>query len=1475
MFAYAKRSSGSGGKKSSRSKGQSLPGAPKEKEGKKKVRPHSLSTIPKRSPPEKEKEEKAAFAEKVKKSAATEANGAGPSVAAKPSAPMTAVTAPAAAAKAAFPSVQKKRKEPEPAAKEPTLQKKSKDSSTSKERKKSGDLEREKENSGEKKKKKKERKEKSQAAAVGVPPVGSDDTDELEERKPPARRSSDEMEIAEEDESIEIDIGDGGFEEKREKKEKKKKAVSPLVKRLRQEDEQEATTSQPAPPLADPTAPRKEKEKIPSQQPSPKKQKKEAEKEEKSPKSSLIDGAPEVIPVPANLATAGNPAELNTAAGDGDADGGAGGSGSGTPTADKDTSVPSPPAVANDPQGTPTPPMPEPSQVKKAAGRSEVDKTSSKKSEDKDIKGTTEKKLDSATKEQCADFEPVKEVVEEVDDSKKDENEVKSAERKKKTEESLSPSAAAEVPLVEQQRPKEVAAPAVTEPVAMSSPGDVITVGSLDIMISRPTLPAAAKTGSKEAAKGLEAGGSGSGSDALPSSSSDKAPQQGVVAEQSAQASQPPVLPRIKLTMMGHAAQPQPQQAAQQANIAPPTVGHVGKYPVITSGAPPTRDSGSKTGLTMQQAQPQAQAVPRAAQRIPPPSLPQNPSLPPGAIPVAALGMSTANAHPQLTAQLAVQLAAQAAQRAANQNTVKSGQRLDTLPLLVSRPINSRVAVPIPSTAAPAPSAPAAPVSIPAAPAPAAAAGAYPHQQPQQQEPPVYITYASVELERDQVYTRFGVFLFDLRTSQWVHAAVVRMPNDKSLSRDQRKQQALFYKFPDFQPVYLGIPGGPIETIWRDSLQFASWIKKQITSPEDVAALGMRWINNDTISPTLVEFIRSQNYKNRIELSRIEPTAAEIAAAVGVQPRPAGGVVEPSHIRQAVANFNAGSGNLPISPAMLASAIGAAAAPSPFTGDDVDAANVLAQLAAAAPAAAAEQDQMQQIHQEVNWEGLQLRPTAAALAMEVGTDVEIRWLDQDCGMRGAWYSAKIIEKAANPQVAAPYFGFYRIECATLSVDGKHPEREWMPIACPAPWNSSELLVQIRLPDKHGNNNRGTMNNRGRPRRAAAAVANSSFQELAEDPDYAPRDRNRDARNNTSSSVTVFEIGERVEASWMEGWWMGYVSAVSGLKIEKRIIEVTFDDPPFGEGGPAMKIPLKMVRKGHSQENSWYGMLEEGSPAPVAAEKTAAEQQAAIALDKRLNDLSKQLEKVNALERELKKKVQEAILQQAERESEKKEPAQATGGNFQAPRNNNAETQQPTFLQQFTSAGTNFAWATLPRPAAVPSKATAATAASPAAAAASLAPQAPVAGPSAPVAVTTTVDRLIGPAQGLAQQLANGDLNNTLSQSAVPSPAAVSPQQEQPPVAAAQSLPAVLPTIAQQPQPRLGSLHSAELYPNGITNNTTSASGINIGTVAQPLARSPPQNLHPQITPLRVQVETLPRFPPPPPAGGVGWKNLNS
>ena len=73
---------------------------------------------------------------------------------------------------------------------------------------------------------------------------------------------------------------------------------------------------------------------------------------------------------------------------------------------------------------------------------------------------------------------------------------------------------------------------------------------------------------------------------------------------------------------------------------------------------------------------------------------------------------------------------------------------------------------------------------------------------------------------------------------QWVLAAAVRMPNDKALTREERKQHAVFYKYPQYNDVYAWPFGKPAENTWAGTQQlFGIWINKQLTSQEEVAAM--------------------------------------------------------------------------------------------------------------------------------------------------------------------------------------------------------------------------------------------------------------------------------------------------------------------------------------------------------------------------------------------------------------------------------------------------------------------------------------------------------------------------------------------------------------------------------------------------------------------------------------------------------------
>ena len=153
--------------------------------------------------------------------------------------------------------------------------------------------------------------------------------------------------------------------------------------------------------------------------------------------------------------------------------------------------------------------------------------------------------------------------------------------------------------------------------------------------------------------------------------------------------------------------------------------------------------------------------------------------------------------------------------------------------------------------------------------------------------------------------------------------------------------------------------------------------------------------------PALPEKIRTRHYEMAVQqqqqqqqvngagggLERRAGSAVEVnLGAVAAPP----GVITDAALQQAIAAVGA--------PAFMRAMPGpqiappppppAVAAPSPITGADVDPANVLAQLATtAAPAG--------QLQRYSAWENL--RPTAA-MSFEVGTEVEVRWLDADCGM---------------------------------------------------------------------------------------------------------------------------------------------------------------------------------------------------------------------------------------------------------------------------------------------------------------------------------------------------------------------------------------------------------------------------------------------------------------------------------------------
>ena len=206
-----------------------------------------------------------------------------------------------------------------------------------------------------------------------------------------------------------------------------------------------------------------------------------------------------------------------------------------------------------------------------------------------------------------------------------------------------------------------------------------------------------------------------------------------------------------------------------------------------------------------------------------------------------------------------------------------------------------------------------------------------------------------------------------------------------------------------------------------------------------------------------------------------------------------------------------------------------------------------------------------------------LRATSAARSLTLGSEVEIRWLDHDCGLRGAWFAATILEVAAGVSVA-PHFTFYRVECVDLTSDGDHAVREWLPIAVPAPWDSDELAVQVRIP-------------------ATTTAERMAMKGRSQSGGYDGRRGGGDgiAPSVWSTSWSDLRVGQRVEASWDDAWWMGRISSIEWSHQSKTglEIEVEFDAPPVGEGGPKVKFDEEdKVRPAHPWgEENWFGMLE--------------------------------------------------------------------------------------------------------------------------------------------------------------------------------------------------------------------------------------------------------------------------------------------
>jgi hypothetical protein len=227
-----------------------------------------------------------------------------------------------------------------------------------------------------------------------------------------------------------------------------------------------------------------------------------------------------------------------------------------------------------------------------------------------------------------------------------------------------------------------------------------------------------------------------------------------------------------------------------------------------------------------------------------------------------------------------------------------------------------------------------------------------------------------------------------------------------------------------------------------------------------------------------------------------------------------------------------------------------------------------------------------------------LRPTEATRSLTIGSEVEVRWFDEECGLRGSWYAAKIIEMMPGP-APAPHFYFYRIECVDLlNPSGREDDfvKEWMPLATPALWDKEEVVVHIRtLPKTRAyhpiknlstaattNINTGTAAGNTITNKSNLSITgtnNSNGTAPSNEPAYAP-----------ASNFPKLKKGQRIEAYWGLGWWMGFVRSI---KANGAKIEVDFDDAPLGEGGEPMEFLRHLIRPAHPREQQWFGMLEPG------------------------------------------------------------------------------------------------------------------------------------------------------------------------------------------------------------------------------------------------------------------------------------------
>ncbi|KAG7668510.1 hypothetical protein KSW81_005276 [Nannochloris sp. 'desiccata'] len=217
-----------------------------------------------------------------------------------------------------------------------------------------------------------------------------------------------------------------------------------------------------------------------------------------------------------------------------------------------------------------------------------------------------------------------------------------------------------------------------------------------------------------------------------------------------------------------------------------------------------------------------------------------------------------------------------------------------------------------------------------------------------------------------------------------------------------------------------------------------------------------------------------------------------------------------------------------------------------------------------------------------------LRPTLTSQSLDIGSEVEVRWFDEACGIRGSWYAAKIIDIMPSP-APAPHFRFYRIECLELynsSGNMNDPVREWMPLAIPAPWDKEELVAQIRtLPKTRAYR---SMRNPHLVAATATAAAIGSSKGGVYGTKISTATGNGAGPSSEPSTFPRLRKGQRIEAYWGTGWWMGFVRHIKGSKIE-----VDFDEAPMGEGGDPQTVQRYEIRPGHPKEERWFGMLEPG------------------------------------------------------------------------------------------------------------------------------------------------------------------------------------------------------------------------------------------------------------------------------------------